>query len=181
LVEFLANGLDHFADPAARYAEGMRAVQAEVTPKKDALPPTLHYAAQAAYDAGRYSDSIALAQRELKALPDLGAAVPTGRYSHVAHTLIGLNYVRLGDDANALAQLNASIPVQPDPSFVVGPSMALAAQLLPRHIDVVLAYLDACSRMQYWAAASEALVWKQQIENGKTPDFGRLATGALWR
>jgi hypothetical protein len=59
--------------------------------------------------------------------------------------------------------------------------MALAAVLLPKHKDAVISYVAACAGIQQWAGSAQATVWRQQIEKGVTPDFGRQASGITWR
>ena len=61
--------------------------------------------------------------------------------------------------------------LEADPGVLKAAACAVAPGNNP-----VLAYLDVCSKIKSWGASSQALVWKQQIESGKTPDFGPLAS-----
>jgi hypothetical protein len=139
----------------------------------------LHDAARSATEVGHYQEAIGLLDREIQKTESSIAV--RGFSLHVAHTALGLNYLALGNDERAMAELAKSLKGPIDKSYRTGPSMALAAVLLPKHKDAVISYLAACAGIQQWAGSAQATIWLQQIEKGATPDFGRQASGITWR
>ncbi len=65
----------------------------------------------------------------------------SGRFFHFAHTLLGLDYVALGEDRLAVDELKASLTDAQNYEYVKGPTMTLAKALLGRQPEAVRQFL----------------------------------------
>lgn len=90
---------------------------------------------------------------------------------HIGHTVSGLLAFDEGDYKRAEDHLIQSGSAWKSSLFgLLGPSMSLAKALLDvGQTEVVLSYLESCKA--FWDARQLDL-WKQEIEEGKKPDFG---------
>lgn len=94
---------------------------------------------------------------------------------HFAHTVLGLEALRVGDRVRAERHLLASVPDRGSPQLkTFGPSMALASGLLAAGNgarETVLTYLDALAPI--WPSGQAYLAARRaEIESGAPVQFG---------
>ncbi len=175
LYQLQGNGLRVSADDSrlwARKALAEYEAAAEVSTNKTLQHSTSADLAMTAFDAGEYDKARRYAADLLQRGQNKeGYSYNPGGDLHRAHLILGRLALRDGDTAGAEAHLLAMGRVSDSPVLAsFGPNMRLAQELLKvGKREVVLAYFDECAR--FWKDKHLA-VWKAQVQEGKTPDFG---------
>jgi len=156
----------------ARKALAEYEAAAQVSTNKTLQRSTSADLAMTAFDAGEYDKARRYAADLLQRGQNKeGYSYNPGGDLHRAHLILGRLALRDGDTAGAEAHLLAMGRVSDSPVLAsFGPNMRLAQELLKvGKREVVLAYFDECAR--FWKDKHLA-VWKAQVQEGKTPDFG---------
>ncbi|MCG8458278.1 MAG: hypothetical protein MI919_18530, partial [Holophagales bacterium] len=158
---------------AARQAVGsFAAVLAGATrAERDAL---LGDAARAALQAGDFVRSRTWATEMVERARE-APAWNAGNLEHEGHLLLGRLDLRSGDLASARGHLSSAGGAARTPRLRgLGPGMKLAEELLVEgEAAAVVSYLDRCASL--WEAGADRLaIWKQEIAQGRIPDFGVL-------
>ncbi len=128
--------------------------------------------AKAAYEAGEYKKADSYARQSLAAVDRLSAENAQGEAIHQGNIVLGRLAFDSGGIHKAKEYLLAAGRTPGSPTLnSLGPSMALAKQLLEvEESEVVLEYLDLCGA--FWKGGAEKLAaWKAVIEEGGIPDF----------
>jgi hypothetical protein len=137
---------------------------------------TLPNRARAAFEAGELTFARQFAE-ECLALATSGE-IPEffrndGNAIHYGHLVLGQVALQEGELERAKAHLIESGRTTGSPNLgSFGPNMSLAKEMLERdERGIVLEYLDLCGT--FWKMGSDQLAeWKDQIAQGKTPEFG---------
>ena len=157
---------EHFDDSAQRAAEAYKRVL-ELTRNSMAREALAGEMAQAAFKIGDFAGAAQLARIHLQG-KDRTAP-------QRANTILGRIALRSGDTPGAKQYLlDSSKPEAGKDVALSGPTMILAKELLEQgERATVLHYLDNC--MSLWPRGENVLqIWIEEIQKGKTPNFGNL-------
>jgi tetratricopeptide (TPR) repeat protein len=147
---------------------------AEISTNKSLQHSTSADLARTAFDAGEYDKARHYATLLLRrSLNKNGESWTPSGDTHQAHLILGRLALRDGDMAQAEQHLLAMGRISDSPSLAsFGPNMQLAKELLDKgDRRPVLAYLDEFVPLRKIDHHHLGL-WKAQIQQGKTPDFG---------
>ena len=139
----------------------------------EALSPTLHRAARAAWTVRDHRTCIDLMNRAIPQVHRLTTIV-YNRY----YTLLGACYLGMNDAAKATEALWQSIR-KPAPGVLKssGPNMGLATLFLERgDTQTVLAFLKEAGTLDWPGAAEKTARWLADVQQNRKPDFGMLGT-----
>lgn len=142
----------------------------------------LRTAAERAFEAGEIVEAEHLSKELLRLADQFNEDWNYGNAVHHGHLLLGRIYLKRQhvDAAGEQLLLATNTPGSPQLSSF-GPNMLLAKEFLLSggKEDVVLRYLDACSR--FWGQGNDIIgemattrieEWKEAIASSKIPEFG---------